>query len=125
MTDDEMRKGVQEADERRIAALLARDYAAFADMLSETLVYQHASGKVDSKASYLPQFHEGPVTFLASRLEQVATHVVGGAVIRQGVAHNELVVEGRPVSASSRFFSVWGHESGRWLMAAWASAPLA
>jgi acyl-coenzyme A thioesterase PaaI-like protein len=124
MTEDELRRGAQEADERRVAALLGRDYVAFAALLSDTLVYQHASGKIDSKASYLPQFHEGRVTFTASRLENVKTHVVGGAVIRQGVARNELVVEGRPISAATRFFSVWGCENGRWLMAAWASAPL-
>ena len=124
MTEDEMRRGAEDADARRIAALLAKDYAAFADGLAETLVYQHASGKIDSKASYLPQFHEGRVVFLASRLEDVRTHVVGGAVVRQGIARNEREVEGRPISAATRFFSVWGHDKGRWLMAAWASAPL-
>lgn len=124
MTHDEMRQAVQEADDRRVAALVAKDYDTFADLLSDTLVYQHASGKIDSKASYLPQFREGRVAFLASRLEQVETHVVGGAVVREGIAHNDLVVEGRPLSAGTRFFSVWGCDNGRWLMVAWASAPL-
>lgn len=124
MTEDEMRRGVQDADDRRVAALVARDYDAFAAILSDSLVYQHGSGKVDTKASYLVQFREGRVAFLASRFEDVRTHVVGGAVIRQGVAHNDLIVDGRPLGASSRFFSVWGHENGQWRMAAWASAPL-
>ena len=124
MTEAEMKRGAEEADQRRIAALVAKDYDAFAALLAETLVYQHASGKRDSKASYLPQFREGRVAFVASRLEQVETHVVGGAVVREGIAHNDLIVEGRPLSAATRFFSVWGCADGRWLMAAWASAPL-
>lgn len=124
MTDDQAKQDVQQADDRRVAALVAKDYDAFAAMLSDKLVYHHASGKVDSKESYLVQFREGRVTFLESRRENVVIDVVGETAICRGVARNELDVEGERISAATKFFSVWARQGGRWLMVAWSSAKM-
>src|SRR5215218_5137636 len=94
MTEEEMKDAVQAADARRVAALVARDYDAFAALLSYKLVYHHASGKVDGKDSYLVQFRERRVVFISSQREQVSIDAVGGAVICRGIARNELEVEG-------------------------------
>jgi ketosteroid isomerase-like protein len=123
-TDDQARKEVEEADERRVAALVAKDYDAFAAMLSDKLVYHHASGKVDGKESYLVQFREGRVSFIASRREGVQTDIVGDTAVCRGVARNELDVEGERISAATRFFSVWAKQGGRWVMVAWSSAKM-
>jgi ketosteroid isomerase-like protein len=122
MTDDQAQREVQEADDRRVAALLAKDYNAFAALLSDRLVYHHASGKVDSKISYLNQFLEGRVTFLATNREQVSIDIVGETAICRGIARNDLDVEGQRISAATRFFNVWARQDGRWVMVAWSSA---
>jgi ketosteroid isomerase-like protein len=124
MTDDQAQREVQEADDRRVAALLAKDYNAVAALLSDKLVYHHASGKVDDKDSYLTQFLDGRVAFLAAHRDQVTIDIVGETAICHGIARNDLDVEGRRISAATRFFSVWAREDGRWVMVAWSSAKL-
>jgi ketosteroid isomerase-like protein len=124
MTDDQARQDVLAADERRVAALVAKDYDAFAATLSDKLVYHHASGKVDTKESYLPQFREGRVTFLESRRENVVIDIVGETAICSGVARNELDVDGARISAATKFFSVWARNEDRWQMVAWSSAKM-
>jgi len=124
MTDDQAKREVQEADDRRVAALVAKDYNAFAALLSDKLVYHHASGKVDSKDSYLSQFLDGRVTFLATNREQVSIDIVGETAICRGIAQNDLDVEGQRISTATRFFNVWSRQDSRWVMVAWSSAKL-
>jgi ketosteroid isomerase-like protein len=123
-SEEQDKTAVADADDRRVAALVARDYDAFAAMLSDKLVYHHASGKVDGKESYLVQFREGRVAFIASHREGVEIDIVGQTAVCRGIARNELDVEGKRISAATRFFSVWAKQDGNWVMVAWSSAKM-
>jgi ketosteroid isomerase-like protein len=124
MTEEQAKRDVQEADDLRVAALVAKDYDSFAALLADKLVYHHASGKVDSKNSYLAQFLDGRVTFLASHREHVSIDIVGQTAICRGIARNELDVEGQRISTASRFFNIWVRQEDRWTMVAWSSVKL-
>ena len=85
MNADRKKQEVQDADDRRVRALLAKDYGAFAALLSDALVYHHASGKVDTKASYLAQFLDGKVAFVGIERKDVNIDMIG----RMDVKHKE------------------------------------
>jgi ketosteroid isomerase-like protein len=121
MNADRKKQEVQDADDRRVSALLAKDYGAFARLLSDALVYHHASGKVDTKESYLAQFLDGKVTFIAAERKDVSIDVIGDTAVCRGIAHNELIVGGAPFSGQSRYFSVWARGADGWVMVAWSS----
>jgi hypothetical protein len=83
-------QAAQQADDRRVAALLTQDYDALAALLSDKLVYHRASGKVDSKESYLAQFRERKVRFVGCQRLDASIAVVGDTAICRGIARNDL-----------------------------------
>jgi hypothetical protein len=115
---------VRLADDNRVQSLLDANYEKFAQLLSDKLVYHHASGKVDDKDSYLSQFLSGKVRFVSINRRDLRIDIVGSTAICRGIAENELSVDGAPVHTGSRFFSVWAQDGDGWRMVAWSSAPL-
>src|SRR5579875_2174432 len=91
---DAAKAEIQAADDRRVKALLDRDYGALAELISDSLVYHHASGRVDGKESYLAQFASGTLWFVAINRRDTAIDIVGGTAICRGVAENEVSVDG-------------------------------
>jgi ketosteroid isomerase-like protein len=116
---------VRATDDRRVKSLLDKDYAALAQLLSDKLVYHHASGKVDNKDSYLSEFLSGKVCFVSSNRRNVIIDVIGDTVVCSGIAENEVSVDGTTVLVKSRYFSVWARQHSGWQMVAWSSAALA
>jgi hypothetical protein len=51
--EDWLQAAIWREEERRIAALLAGDREKLSELLAETLVHIHASGKVETKPEYL------------------------------------------------------------------------
>jgi ketosteroid isomerase-like protein len=50
---------IEALDKKWSAAIMARDTAALDKLLADDLVYAHASGVVDTKASYIAKIKEG------------------------------------------------------------------
>jgi hypothetical protein len=87
MESEQTRREIRAADDLRIKAFLDKDYVALASIFSDKLVYHHASGKVDSKESYLEPFRSGKIWFAANEREETSTTVADDSEI--GSWHGE------------------------------------
>ena len=121
MAEDQAKREVPEAVDRRVSALLAKDSESFAALLADPLAYHYASGKVDSKNTYLSQFLDGRVTALASCRERVRIDIARRTAICRGIAGNDFDVGRRRIPTVSRFSGIWARQEDRWAMAAWLS----
>jgi ketosteroid isomerase-like protein len=53
MDADDTTATIAALEDRRFAAMCARDWATLDELLSDDLSYTHSSARVDSKASYI------------------------------------------------------------------------
>jgi hypothetical protein len=56
-------KEILSLEDKRIAAMLAKDLKALEDMLHEQLLYTHSSGITDTKGSWLDSIKSGNVKY--------------------------------------------------------------
>ena len=71
-------------DELRCKVLLAKDGPSLAAILDEGLTYTHASGRRDTKDTYVDSVATQRVQYLQLDREEVTARVVGNAVIVEG-----------------------------------------
>lgn len=113
-----------DADVRRCRAMTEGDLAALAALLSDDLVYTHASGRVETKAQYLDAMRSGKVRYRAVHREGIVASVRGEMGITQGVLTLEVEREGRPGTVVCRVLCVWTRERRGWTMLAYAGTPV-
>jgi ketosteroid isomerase-like protein len=113
-----------QADQARVAAMVAGDAAALGRLLSDQLRFVHSDGRVESKADYLKNLLAGDTAYADAKLSEVET---------MQVAHDVVVVLGQQKmrkklgpdwsDVTLRYLGVWRneHEFG-WRLVAWQSA---
>lgn len=112
------------ADDERIRATLAADVDALRGLYAEDLVYVHASGAQDTRASLLANVKEGPVRYRDLRREQARVRVFGDTAVMNGSFTADVVMNGVDRSFPASFTSVWVRHSHGWNMAAWQATPV-
>ncbi|HRE80634.1 MAG TPA: nuclear transport factor 2 family protein [Opitutaceae bacterium] len=113
---------VLQADQERLQAMMAGDAAALGKVLSDTLLFVHSDGRIESKADYVKNMLAGDTEYVNVRTEEVRTMepspgvviLIGGQKMRKrlGTTWSEI---------SLRFMSVWRFEETGWRMVAWQS----
>lgn len=112
-------------DARRCEVLLACDGAGLAAIIDEGLTYTHASGRRDTKATYVDSVASGRSKYVRLDREEVTARSVGNAVLVEGRVNMTVVVEGVEKNLYNRYLGVWTAVSGKLLLTAWASTKLA
>lgn len=112
-----------QADQARVAAMMAGDAAALGRLLSDQLRFVHSDGRVEAKADYVKNLLAGDTAYADAKLSEVET---------MQVAHDVVVVLGRQQmrkklgpdwsDVTLRYLGVWRHESDGWKLIAWQSA---
>lgn len=110
--------GLLAAEEARRLAMLAADTAVLDTLLSDALVYTHATGVTDSKAGYLQSLAGGALRyesleFVAPQVRLVGTAGLVSAVMRATVRKGDV----RRDIASS-YLAVWEHTASGWVLQA-------
>lgn len=124
--DDDAFAAVRQADERRLAATIAGDTAALAELLSEELRYAHSDGRVQTKAQFIAAVAGSRLKYLSVTPEDVVLQPIApGAVAMHGRARLVVAAEERRLEFTLRFLSVWREETGQWRLFAYQSTPLA
>jgi len=127
MTTNEIQALEQQAlalDELRCKVLLAKDGPGLAAILDEGLTYTHASGRRDTKDTYVESVATQRVQYLQLDREEVTARVVGNAVIVEGKVKMKISSAGVEKSLYIRYLGVWTTTSGKPLLTAWASTKL-
>jgi hypothetical protein len=104
--------------------LLAADGAGLAAIVDDGLTYTHASGRRDTKETYVDSVSTGRSTYTRLDREEVTARAVGNAVLVEGKVNMTVVVEGVEKNLYNRYLGVWTAVSGKLLLTAWASTKL-
>jgi len=113
---------VRAAETARTIALVHADVAALEKLMSDDATYVHASGKADTKASYLEAIQSGQLRYLSWEPHRVNVRVLGESAVLDGmysVRAIDLRVQKDPIDINVWFLTVYAHHSGRWQQIAW------
>ena len=84
-------------EDKRFAAMVARDFAALEKMVHDELLYTHSSGVTDTKASWLESMKSGKVKYKSASCSEPA-----GEVLRRRGADRAAARRSRSTSAARR-----------------------
>lgn len=111
-------------DDERIRATLAADIKALSSVYADDLVYVHASGVEDSRASLLANLQAGKTQYLGLRREEQRVRVFGDAAVMHGAFTAEVIMNGVERRFPASFTSVWVRTEGSWRMKAWQATSV-
>jgi hypothetical protein len=121
------RGAAERAEASRVEALERSDTAALDRILDDNLTYVHASGKVDTKASFLAAIRSGELHYISWKLMQQEARVVEGssdaAVLNGEYAVRVKDTRVRPdiFDVDIFFLTVYEKRGGLWRQIAWES----
>lgn len=116
---------VMAVEHARTAALDHADVAALDRILADDVTYIHASGKVDTKQSYLDAIRSGTLHYISWQPKNLHVRVLGdGAAIIDGeyaVCVTDSRVQPTPFDISIFILTVYVRRNGKWQQIAWQS----
>ena len=117
-------KEILALEDKRYAAMVAKNETALADLFAEDLVYVHSTGAVDTKASYIAAIKSGKFNYAKCDRFEEKVRIYGDTALVTGRAVFEAVVEGTPKTLRLRYLNVWTKQGGTWKFTGWQSCPL-
>lgn len=118
------REEVLAAEKARTTALEHADVAALKKLLGDDLTYVHASGKTDTKASYLASIGSGDLHYISWQQRTMNVRTMGetGVIDGEYLVHVlDRRVKPEPFDVNIFFLGVYARRDGRWQMVAWES----
>jgi ketosteroid isomerase-like protein len=110
-------------EDKRFAAMVARDFAALEKLVHEELLYTHSSGLTDTKASWLDSMKSGKVKYKSAACSERQVRFFGEVALVRGKAAIEAEIGGQPRSLKLLFLNAWVRTPQGWKFAAWQSCP--
>jgi uncharacterized protein (TIGR02246 family) len=115
---------IRNLEERRFQAMIATDTAALNKILSEDLVYTHATGQADTKKQFLDSVASGRLKYESIQVNEATVRVYGTAAVVTGRATMKVSSGRQGMSFQIRFTDVYANRDGHWQMVAWQSTRL-
>jgi hypothetical protein len=110
-------------EEKRFAAMIAKDFGALERMVHEELLYTHSSGITDTKASWLDSMRSGKVKYRSASCSERKVRLVNDVALVNGRAHIEADIAGEPRTLKLLFLNAWAKTPQGWKFVAWQSCP--
>ncbi len=111
-------------ERQRFAALVRKDLAFLHRVLGDDLIYTHASGTVDTKASFIESIASGRVDYREATPERLEARLFGDVAALTGMARLRVQVKDQPVAIYIRFLDVYVNRPSGWQMVAWQATKL-
>ena len=113
----------RQADNARLAAMMAGDATALGNLMSDQLRFVHSDGRVESKADYVKNLLAGDTAYTDVKTSAVEMmQVTPDSVVILGVQTMRKRLGPDWSEVTLRYLSVWRNEAGAWRMIAWQSA---
>jgi uncharacterized protein (TIGR02246 family) len=113
------------AEQTRVAALDAQDVPALEKLLAEDVTYVHATGKYDTKTSYLDAIRSGQLRYISWQPKSMQVRVLGkdAAVVNgeYAVQAMDTRVQTQPINVTIFILTVYARRDGRWQQIAYQS----
>jgi hypothetical protein len=110
-------------EDKRFAAMIARDFAGLEKLVHDELLYTHSSGVTDTKASWLESMKSGKVKYKSVSCSERQVKLFGEVALIRGRAAIEVDIGGQPKSLRLLFLNAWARTPQGWKFAAWQSCP--
>ena len=111
------------ADKARLAAMMAGNGPALAELMSDQLRFVHSDGRVESKADYVKNLMAGDTAYADAKTSELETMMVSPeVVVVLGVQEMRKRLGPTWSYIKLRYLAVWRNEHGTWRMVAWQSA---
>jgi ketosteroid isomerase-like protein len=120
MTDKE----ILALEEKRFAAMVARDFSGLEALVHDQLRYTHSSGNTDGKVSWLESMQSGRVKYKKANRSEQKVQIYGDTALVTGRAHIEVEIGGQPKTLKLVFLNAWTRTPQGWKFVAWQSTPL-
>jgi ketosteroid isomerase-like protein len=119
-------EAVRAAEKTFATALVHQDAAALEGLLSPELSYGHASGKLDSKRTYIDRIRSGAQKYVSFKYDSApqVVHIYGDTATLVASAQVQSITDGQPNTLNLRFLHVWVHGGAGWQLAAHQSVKL-
>ena len=111
-------------EDRRFAAMVARDFVALDKLVHDELLYTHSSGVTDTKPSWLESMKSGKVKYKSASCSERQVRFFGEVALIRGRAAIEVDIGGQPKSLRLLFLNAWTRTPQGWKFAAWQSCPM-
>ena len=122
---DKTAKDVTATEQARTTALDRSDLASLDQIMADDVTYIHASGKVDTKKSYLEAIRSGQLRYISWQPKGLHVRVMGdGAAVIDGeylVRVADSRVQPDPFDINIFILTVYQRRNGRWQQIAWQS----
>ena len=110
-------------EDKRFAAMIARDFAALEQMVHGELLYTHSSGVTDTKASWIESMKSGKVKYKSVNCSGRQVKFFGDVALTRGRAAIEVDIDGQARSLRLLFLNAWTRTPQGWKFVAWQSCP--
>lgn len=124
MSDQDIVASIEALDERRVRAILAKDFDTVAQLIGDDLKYVHSSAVQEDKALYLERLRNGHYNYRALNVIERGFRVFGDVVLVNGDILIDVEVGTITKSLTSRFLQVWARRAGNWQMVSWHSTTV-
>jgi hypothetical protein len=117
-------KQVLSVEGARTTALEHSDVAALGHITADDVNCVHASGKVDTKSSYLAAIRSGKLQYISWRPRNLQVRVLGNTAVITGeyaVHVTDSRVQPNPFHIQILILTVYAWREGRWRQIAWQS----
>lgn len=95
---------------------------SLSEIFSDGLMWIHASGRIDDKASMLEQFAAGNIRVFQLDRSEVVIRIYGKTAVVTGSVEMDAEVNHVRKSQKSRFTGVWFENDGQTRLVSWQSA---
>lgn len=123
-TSNDAKQVVRQLEQKRFAAMIARDTTTLESLLSDDLTYAHSNGQLESKPHFLETIASGGIEYFVITPRETTTRVYDRMVVVNGLADVQVKVAGVPQSLTLRYTDAWVNRDGRWQMILWQSTRM-
>jgi ketosteroid isomerase-like protein len=101
------------------ARVLAADTAALDRIMADDIIYAHASGVIDTKATYLDKLKSKRQVYKTlEHLKKIETRLYGDTAVTHGLVRVTGVNPAGPFDDTVMMMHVWVRRGGEWKLAA-------
>ena len=118
------KKRLNQLEDARVLAMVGADIHQLESLLSDDMLWVHASGRMDTKATLLSQFSSGLLRCFSMDFSDVIIRVFDSVGLVTGVVQMDTQIAGLRKVGQSRFTAVWWGEDDTARLISWQSANL-
>jgi ketosteroid isomerase-like protein len=105
---------VEAAEKGWAAAIQKKDFAALEKLLADDLIYNHSTGVVDTKQSYISTQKAGKLTYKSIEYSSMKVRIYGPAAVVNATIRIQADDQGKPQDNRLLLTHVFAKAGGQW-----------